>query len=277
MVRHTRRNRKIGGGFSVGPPLSDTAYYVPQYKAVDDCFVQARPGAIQFNPDPAKAQIGMAGGRRKNNRKNRCFRGECGSIKRSLRQSGGFGCGNIKRTLRQRGGFGCGNGIKRTLRQRGGFGCGCGVKQRAGSRNRRRNTRQGTCGYYGAKGGRYVIDINQSIGGDGPNVAPIFNNFPCEAARPMSLNPINPTALSNAPIPNTFVSGLRPAFIQNGGSPGAPLSLAYAAPRAGFSFTPNIAQGANLGPGQIPYNVVVSQQTTGSSSCGASIAAINKM
>jgi hypothetical protein len=244
MVKHTRRNRKTGGGFSVGPPLSDNAYYVPQYKAFDDCYAQARPGAIQFNPDPAKAQIGMAGGSRKNTRKR-------GGAKRSFR-------------LRRKA-------------QKGG--CGCGVKPRGGfrsSRNKRRNTRQGTCGYYGAKGGRYAIDTSQSIGGTGPNVAPIFNNFPCEAARLMPMNPINPSALSDAPIPNTYVSGLRPAFIQNGGA-GAPLSLAYAAPRAGFSFTPNIAQGATLNPGQIPYNIVVPQATTGSSSCGASIAAINKM
>jgi hypothetical protein len=250
MVKHTRRNRKIGGGWSVGPPLSDAAYYVPQYKSFDDCAAAARPGSIQFNPDPAKAQIGMAGGNRKNSRKLRS----------------------------KRGGFGCGCGVKRSLRKRGGFGCG--IKQRAGfrsSRNRSRKTRQGTCGYYGAKGGRYVIDTAQSIGGDGPNVAPIFSNFPCEAARPMPLNPVNPAALSDAPIPNTNVSGLRPAFIQNGGSSGAPLSLAYAAPRAGFSFTPNIAQGANLSPGQIPYNIVVPQQTTGTSSCGSSIANINKM
>jgi hypothetical protein len=257
MVKHTRRNRKIGGGWSVGPPLSDTAYYVPQYKAVDDCATMARPGAIQFNPDPAKAQIGMAGGSRKITRKQR-------------KQMGGCGCG-IKRSLRKRGG----SFKMRRYAQRGG--CGCGIKQRAGSRNRHRKTRQGTCGYYGAKGGRYVIDTAQSIGGDGPNVAPVFSNFPCEAARPMPMNPISPTALSDAPVPNTFVSGLRPAFIQNGGSTGAPLSLAYAAPRAGFSFTPNIAQGANLNPGQIPYNIVVPQETTGSSSCGASIAAINKM
>lgn len=259
MVKHTRRNRKIGGGFSVGPPLSETAYYVPQYKAFDDCSTFARPGAIQFNPDPAKAQIGMAGGRRKNTRKQRS-------------QKGGFGCGcGLKRSLRKRGGS-----LKMRGRQRGG-GCGCGLKQRGGSRNKLRKTRQGTCGYYGAKGGRYTIDINQSIGGDGPNVAPVFSNFPCEAARPMPMNPINPVTLSNAPIPNTFVSGLRPAFIQNGGSSVAPLSLAYTAPRAGFSFTPNIAQGANLNPGQIPYNVVIPQETTGSGSCGASIASINKM
>lgn len=142
------------------------------------------------------------------------------------------------------------------------------------SRKLKSRSRQGTCGYYGAKGGRYTIDASQSIGGDGPNVAPIFSRFPCESARAMPLNPTLPSMLGNGPIPDVNVSGLKPAFIQKGG---APVSLAYAAPRAGFSFTPNIAQGANLNPGQIPYNVVVPQQTTGVNvPCSKAIANINK-
>ena len=162
MVKHTRRNRKTGGGWSMGPPLSEQTYYVPQYKSFDDCYAQARPGSIQSNPNPNLAQTRMAGG----SRRTRKMCGGCGcGIKRQLRSGyrigGGCGC-----AMRQKGGKKQSSKAKKSYK-----------KKRGGSRTR---GRQGSCGYYGAKGGRYTIDTSQSIGGDGPNAAPVYSRFPCE-------------------------------------------------------------------------------------------------
>ena len=172
--------------------------------------------------------------------------------------------------------------------QMAGGGCGCGMV-RGGSRRSRsrllRRKRTGTCGYYGARGGRrtrrqrggrYGVDPATSIGGDGPNVAPTWAHVPCEAHRPMPLNPVSATALGNSPNPEVFVSGLRPAFIggSRGGAAYAP--LAYTAPRAGFTFMPNIAQGQVLNPGQIPYEEVLPQNTGCGATCGSAIATLNK-
>jgi hypothetical protein len=174
-----------------------------------------------------------------------------------------------------------------------GGGCGCGLMRggrRRGARRTRR-TRTGTCGYYGARGGarksvrrgrksqrggRYGVDTTHSIGGDGPNVAPIFGTVPCEAHRPMPLNPTSAMQLSQAPNPDVSVGGLRPAFIQAGGAAYMPAPLSYTAPRAGFTFYPNIAQGQTLNPGQIPYEEVVPQHDSCGATCGTAIAAINK-
>ena len=60
--RATRRAGKRGGGWSQGPALSQTAYYVPEYKMYSECYPMDRPGMIQSNPNPALAQTAMAGG-----------------------------------------------------------------------------------------------------------------------------------------------------------------------------------------------------------------------
>ena len=241
MVRSTKRkNTRRGGGWSQGPALSQQAYYVPEYKMYSECYPMDRPGMIQSNPNPALAQTPMAGG----------------------------GCGLM----------------------RGGAGCGV---MRGGKTRRRsiRRSRTGTCGYYGARGGskrskktgrktqrggRYGIDVGSSVGGDGPNVAPVTAHVPCEAYRPMPINPTSAMMLTQAPNPDVMVGSLRPAYIQAGGAAYTPAPLAYTAPRAGFTFQPNIAQGQVLYPGQIPYEEVVSQQTGCGATCGSAIAAINK-
>jgi hypothetical protein len=63
-----------------------------------------------------------------------------------------------------------------------------------------------------------------------------------------------------------------------GGGPAAGAHpLAYDVPRAGFSFVPNIRQGVELNPGQIPYEEVIPQeQACTNVTCGAAIADINK-
>jgi hypothetical protein len=93
----------------------------------------------------------------------------------------------------------------------------------------------------------------------------------------MPINPANPSALMNIGNPDINMHGIRPAFIQAGGSPVVGSHpLAYEAPRAGFSFYPNIAQGEALKPGLVPYQNVVPQQAPCTTSCGQAIAAINK-
>lgn len=299
----TRRTRKVnGGGWSMGDSLSKNAYYVPEYKSTDDCAVAQRPGFIQAIPNPELAQIKMAGGRRSRTRKGGASRNHytncapakpIGSIQSNPRpnlaqapMAGGCGCAMKMRGggcgmkmrgggcgMKMRGGCGCamkmrGGGCGCAMKMRGG---GCGMKMRGGTRKASRLSRRTM------KGGRYVIDTTQSIGGTGPNVAPVYSNFPCEGHRAMPLNPTLPSLLADSPVPDVNVGGLKPAFIMKGGNFTNGHPLAYTAPRAGFSFTPNISQGQKLDPGQIPYEEVLAQvDTCSTASCGQALAAINK-
>jgi hypothetical protein len=277
----TRRTRKTsGGGWSIGDSLSKNAYYVPEYKATDDCAVAQRPGFIQAIPNPELAQTKMAGGRRYRTRRGGSYKNcapskPIGSIQSNPRPNlaqtsmAGGGCGAKMRGggcgAKMRGG-GCG------AKMRGG-GCGC-TKMRGGTRKGSRRLKRSK---RTMKGGRYFIDTTQTIGGTGPNVAPIYSSLPCEAHRAMPLNPTMPTLLADSPVPEVDVSGLKPAFIMKGGNFTNGHPLAYTAPRAGFSFTPNISQGQKLDPGQIPYQEVTPQvDTCNTASCGQALSAINK-
>jgi len=243
MVRRStrRRNLKRGAGWGMGPPLSTSAYYLPEYKSSSNCYNSARPGAIQSNPDPAKAQTPMAGGR---SRRRRSSRRQRSSRRKTVR--GGGSCG---------------------MKPYSGGGS-CGMKPYGGGGRRTRRHR----------GGRYAIDISQSIGGDGPNVAPMHSSIPCEGHHAMPLNPTSAGMLTSAPDMEVNVSGLRPgAAMFGGGAPAGEHPLAYTAPTAGYTFTPNIRQGLELNPGQIPYQEVVPQNSLcTSSTCDTAIAAINK-
>jgi len=246
MVKNTRKHSKKGGGWEFGPKLSQEAYYVPEYKNYSDCQDQARPGALTALPNPGLAQTIMAGGAYRNN----CV---------STRPIGSIQS-NPNPELAQKAMQG---------------GCGCAFK-RGGSRRRTRSRllRNRKSKRRNMRGGRFAIDTSQSIGGDGPNVAPIYPSVPCEAHRPMPLNPASASMLADGPIPDVDVSGLRPAFIMKGGN-GHPLS--YTAPRAGYTFQPNIAQGQVLNPGQIPYEEVIPQtDTCNSQTCGQAIASISR-
>ena len=245
-------------------------------------------GSIQSNPRPNLAQAPMAGGcgcqKVRGGGCGKMRGGGCGS---TMKMRGGS-CGKMRggacgSTMKMRGGGcgkmrggGCGKMRGGACGKMRGGGCGkmrgggCG-KMRGGSRRTRKGSRRFM------KGGRYVIDTTQSIGGDGPNVAPIYSNFACEAARAMPLNPTLPSLLADNPIPEIEVSGLRPAFIMKGGGFTNGHPLAYTAPRAGFSFTPNISQGQKIDPGQIPYQEVVSQvDNCNTASCGQALASISR-
>jgi len=272
MGRNTRRMKR-GGGWAHGPPLSAETYYFPERQAYNDCYAQARPGAIESPPNPNLAQIGMAGGSRYTNCHDKTLPGLIQSNpKPNLAQIPMAGGKRLSRRNRSRKGMrgGCGCGLRRgggrkTRRgrkvKRGG--CGCGVRRIGGRRTMR--------------GGRYGFDVSTSIGDDGPNVAPTIAHVPCEGHHPTPLNPTIATMLSNAPNPDLSVGGLRPAFIQTGGmmpgNSGHP--LAYTEPTATYSFVPNISQGAALNPGMVPYQEVVPAPTSCISDCDAAIKAIS--
>lgn len=241
-----KKNKKAGGGFTTGPALSTQAYYVPQYVSMNDCYDITRPGFLVANPNPELAQTPMAGGfKRMNNCKALAPIGSIQSNPRpNLAQSAGG-----KRPRRKTG--------RRT------GGCGCGLKW-GGARKTRK---------YGRKtGGRYMVEATNSIGGTGPVMVPAYTSIPCEGHRAMPINPANPSAFVDNGNPDINLHGIRPAFIQTGGSH----PLAYEAPRAGFTFYPNIAQGEPLKPGMVPYEIVAPQATPCSTNCNRAIVAINK-
>ena len=268
----TRRNRKNGGGWSQGPPLSSEQYYLTEYKNYSECYPMARPGTIQSpGLNPNLAQTGMAGGARRQRSRR--------STKRNNRQRGGNSCAeyfstrggasgaNISvqarlnaaprglggkrnsrssRKSRKMGG-GCGcmlqNGGATCPFMRGGATCpfmrggGCGCMLRGGAiygecpykansfncpyaqggkRNDRKQKKNKT--RKNLKGGRYGIDPGVSVGGDGPNVAALTAHVPCEAYRPMSINPHLPNELVSAPETGIHFAGLSPGAVLKGGA-----------------------------------------------------------
>lgn len=189
-VSRRQRRQQKAGGWTQGPPLSSDQYYLTEYKGYDDCYPLARPGSIQSNPNPELAQTVMAGGARQ--RRNKTTR-------RGSRQQGGNSCAEYFRT---RGGKRSSKSKSKSSRkQRKVGGCGCLLR---GGRSQR--------------GGRYGFDVADSVGGDGPNVNPVVSLVPCEAARPMSINPHMPTELVSGADPDLQVAGLRPASVMQGGS-----------------------------------------------------------
>ena len=280
----TRRNKKNGGGWAQGPALSPEQYYLSEYKAYTDCYPMSRPGSIQSNPNPDLAQISMAGGRsrtrksRQNKRNSKTAKVGGSTCKEYFLTRGG---------KRQLGGCGCmmkGGVYGQCPFAKNSFNC---PYKQGGKRNTKRNNKKLI------KGGRYMVDTASSIGGDGPNVAPIISSFPCEGYKPMPINPHQPDQLVSAPESDVHFAGLSPGAVLKGGKRsdkkrsdkkrstkkqkrndrkqnGGNHPLAYTAPRAGFSFFPNIAQGQTLNPGQIPYEVVVPTDGSDSASCGKS-------
>ena len=267
-MKQMKQMKKRGGGFTTGSPLSQQAYYVPEYISKDDCYNAVRPGAIPSNPNPDLAQTPMAGGYRAMN--NCKAMAPIGSIQSNPRP-------NLAQTP-----MAGGNNSRRKY-----GGCGCGLKYGGMHKNkqtrrkytlRNKSKKSKKSRKYGRKvGGRYAIEPSTSIGGDGPIMVPTYSSIPCEGHRAMPINPANPSAFVDAGNPEINLHGVRPAFIQTGGNPVVGSHpLAYEAPRAGFSFVPNIAQGEPLKPGMIPYENVVPQVSPCIHNCGHAIATINK-
>lgn len=157
-----------------------------------------------------------------------------------------------------------------TRRMRGG-GCGCaGSKLFGGSRKRRAG--RGTRRMRGGASNGYAVDPSVSVGGSGPNVAPLHSGVPCDP-RAGSMNPNNPTApmdpraygVGYSATPNTTLPSLQAGGAYSTGNafpdscykaPGSELPV-YNAQTAGYNFYPSIARGGTLPDGVTPYNDVV--------------------
>ena len=134
----------------------------------------------------------------------------------------------------------------------------------AGGRRRSRRQRGGACGCM--RGGRsrrqrgggvngFSVNVGSSIGGAGPNAAPVYAGVPCDA-RAGTPNPNNAGGLGADPRAPGDLYSLTPN-VQRGGAyssgngydascyraPGSELPV-YNAETAGFRFEPSTASGA---------------------------------
>ena len=261
--------RKRGGGYEMGAPLvpfqsnDDTAFSVkvPVNQPFSDCAFPARPGQIEFTPNPALAQTVMAGGK---TRRRGGFRSEYmpvneqGSYRVNLPITQGFpNCGgvNVPSTLMSQ--------ARPELAQTPMVGGRCPMCFRRRNKNERRTRklRGGNRGFF--------VDPSANIGGSGPNAAPANMPLPCDA-RAGSFNPFSQTPTNPDPRAPVDVYSLTPN--QTGGSyglsngysddcykaPGSSLPV-YPAETAGFRFEPSTAHGATMPDGVTAFNEVVPQ------------------
>ena len=165
---------------------------------------------------------------------------------------------------------------QRTMRRLRGGACGCMARrQRGGSRTRR--IRGGACGCMARRqrggAGGFAVDPSVSVGGSGPNAAPLHSAVPCDA-RGGAPNPFNPIGLGADPRAPADLYSLTPnqsvPTVQAGGAyssgnefsagcykaPGSELPV-YEAQTAGFTFRPSTEIGGALPDGVTAYNNVV--------------------
>lgn len=223
--------RKRGGGFGVGSPLV-------QQPANDWTFAAKVPINAQYS-DCTFAQ-----------RPGQLFN----TANPELAQTGMAG-GRRKGTQRKRGGA-CPcmmRGGRRGSCMRGG-GCGC---MRGGKNRKTRRTH----------GGTYAVNVGQSVGGNGPIVAPVYSSVPCDG-RAGTPNPLNPTFDNPDPRAPANLYSLTPN--QTGGAadlgnafdsscyraPGSNIPV-YNATSAGFHFRPSTEAGSSLPDGITAFNEVV--------------------
>lgn len=229
------RRRRSGGGWTQGPPLSPEQYYLTEYKSYSDCYPMARPGSIQSNPNPDLAATGMAGGTRRQRSNKRSTKRNNRRNNRKSRKSGGSSCAEFFATRGGAAGANISTAARLAAGPSGlkGGGCGCALRGGAqiygecpykansfdcpyaqgGRRNQKKNkTRKNL------KGGRYGVDVFDSVGGMGPNVAPVTAHVPCEAYRPMPINPHYPNELVSAPETGIHFAGLSPGAALRGGA-----------------------------------------------------------
>lgn len=139
-------------------------------------------------------------------------------------------------------------------KQRGGV-CGC---LRGGTRRRQ----------YGGGVNGFSTNVESSIGGTGPNVAPVYAGVPCDA-RGGSPNLNNASGLGPDPRAPSDLYSVTPNIMRGGAyssgnaydascyrAPGSELPV-YNAQSAGFQFAPSTAAGAALPDGVTAYNEVV--------------------
>lgn len=170
---------------------------------------------------------------------------------------------------------------RRSTRRKVGGGCGCAGSKLFGGGRRRRSTRKVGGGTNG-----YAVDPSVSVGGSGPNVAPLHTGVPCDgrAGVPNALNPppgpADPRApadlysltpnqtggglVSESPAPAMVGSQPSPSAYAHGNAygpecykaPGSEIPV-YNADVAGFHFRPSTEIGGTLPDGVTAYNDVV--------------------
>jgi hypothetical protein len=298
---------KRGGGFSAGPallpvPVNDWTYAQKQLinNPYSDCGIPSRTGQLFNQPNPDLAQVIMAGGKRRNGRRTRrrhggvlpppsangtwgkwdppmnpdlaqvAMAGGAWTYDQDLSlaqtpMAGGSWTYNQDLPLAQTPMAGGGNGCSA---MRGGA-CGCSVPK-AWSGGRRRRT------YRKMRGGSYrAVDVfpGVSVGGDGPNVAPLHAGVPCDgrAGTPNQFNQQGLTVDVRAPADlYSVTTNQTPPSVQAGGAystgngfsegcykaPGSMLPV-YEAETAGFHFRPSTESGSTLPDGITAYNDVV--------------------
>jgi hypothetical protein len=289
---HQRRcalkNNLYGGGLAVNPEasfMSENGVPYAENQYTNECYSQARPGALETAANPALAQVAMAGGKRQG-----CglMRGGYNVMSASqLMALAGKSGGRSSRKMRggRRGNCGC--------NQRGG-GCGCsswklkggyqcGKPETAwlgGLRSERKRTRK----MRGGNKGGFEMAVAQNIGGNGPIAEPVRTAIPCDARagmqNPFTATPLSPdarTAYGYSLTPNTTTPSLQAGgavplseYAQTGagyGSGNAYAAACYRAPgsempvypatSAGFHFTPSTEGGATLPDGITAFNEVV--------------------
>ena len=300
---------KRGGGFSAGPallpvPVDDWTYAQKQLinNPYSDCAIPSRTGQLFNQPNPDLAQVIMAGGKRRNGRRTRrshggvlpppSANGTWGKwdppLNPDLAQAamaGGNWTYNQNLSLAQTpmvggtwsynqnldlaqtpmAGGGCGCSAMR------GGACGCSVPKPWSGGRRRRTQRK-------MRGGSYrAVDVfpGVSVGGDGPNVAPLHAGVPCDgrAGSPNQFNQQGLTVDVRAPADLYSATTNQSApSVQAGGAystgngfsegcykaPGSMLPV-YEAETAGFHFRPSTEFGSTLPDGITAYNDVVPQ------------------
>ena len=151
--------------------------------------------------------------------------------------------------------------------------CGCSAPRWGGSRRRgRKNRRNGRKTQRGSSYG-YAVDPSVSVGGDGPNVAPLHAPIPCDAraGSPNMFNPVmgapdprapadlyslTPNQTGGAATLSPYEYGVGNAFGPDCYRATGSQMPVYNASVAGFNFSPSTAAGATLPDGVTAFNEV---------------------
>lgn len=226
-------------------PGSDWTFAVKQpiNQGFDDCAFPARPGQLFNEPNPALAQAPMAGGGDSNLESHAYIAREWPVSADVSKAQVAMAGGKRRRCW--------------TRRMRGG-GCGCTGSKLLYGGSRRRGTRR----MRGGSNNGFAVMPNLSVGGSGPNAAPVYAGVPCDGrAGAVSSGPVDPRApqdlysLTANQTGGAYSSG-NAYSADCYRAPGSQLPV-YPADVAGFSFRPSTAAGATLPDGVTAYNDVV--------------------